>query len=471
MNTACCLLIGALALGQATSRSEWQLAPQLAAGLELVYEGMYTEETLIPNVQFQRQYRIEARIFVLDTPGRHFEAAFMTALTPRLPNPGSKENKPGSVRLEIATIDSQGKLASRSGAVLLPPLDGPPLLETGCIIELPRSRLAKDSVWEVNEEGRPPRSWRVLGLDTSAGVTCVKIVGQQQSYDWDQPRADHTAWRRHDTILVNPKLGVAERVERVIERRDPARREPTHRLTVRYELSSPLRYTGRLFEDRKAEILKAKRFHDDAAAMLRQPAQYRPQLDTLIKRVSLHVENQAPTPYRKAVFHLAARLESARRGDTPPELIGQETPAPRTAAAIGQRIADFVVTDITGQKSVRLSRLLGRPLVVIFYNPTTDLGRDVMYFARGLLEKHEHRMGVMAMAVTDRTEDALKQQRDLQLPFEILDGHGMRLTFGADATPRLVLLDAEGVVHTMHTGWGPHVPREIEEELGRLLKK
>ena len=57
MNTACCLLMGALTLGQTTSRSEWQLAPQLAPGLELVYEGTYTEETLIPNVQFQRQYR------------------------------------------------------------------------------------------------------------------------------------------------------------------------------------------------------------------------------------------------------------------------------------------------------------------------------------------------------------------------------------------------------------------------------
>jgi hypothetical protein len=471
MNTACCLLIGALALGQTTSRSEWQLAPQLAPGLELVYDGLYTEETLIPNVQFQRQYRIEARVLILDAAGRHYSAAFMTALTPRQPQKESKENKPGSVRLEIATIDSQGKLASPGGSSLTPPLDGPPLLETGCIIELPRTRLAKDSVWEIDERDRPPRSWRVVGLDTSAGVTCVKIVGQQQSYDWDHPRADQTAWRRHDTILINPKLGVAERVERVIERRDPARREPTHRLTVRYELSSPLRYTGRLFEDRKAEIMKAKRFHDDAATVLRQPAQYRPQLDTLIKRVSLHVENQAPTPYRKAVFHLAARLESARRGDTPPELIEDETPAPRTAAAIGDRIADFVITDITGQKSVRFSRLLGKPLVVVFYNPATDLGRDVMYFVRGLVEKHPDRVGVMAMAVADRADEALKQQRDLRLPFDILDGHGMRLTFGADATPRLVLLDGSGVVHTMQTGWGPHVPREIEDELGRLLKK
>jgi peroxiredoxin len=470
MNAACCLLIGALTLGQPTSRSEWQLAPQLAPGLELVYSGSYTEETLIPNVQFQRQYRLETLVFVLDAGAHRWNVAFMTALTLRQPQADGKDAKPASVRLELGQVDSQGKLHHVSAGALVPPLDGPPLIEAGCFVETPRLRLAKGSAWEINEADRPPRGWQVHGLEAAAGVTCIKLVGQQQSPDWDRPRADQAAWRRRDTVWLHPKLGVAQRVERVIERREPARREPTSRLTVQYELQSPFTYPGRLADDRKQEILSARRLTDDAAALLRQPAQYRPQLDALIRKVSLHLENQAPTPYRKALFHLAGRLDSARRGDTPPEPVEQEV-SPPTAVGLGQRVPDFVVSDITGQKSARLSRMLGRPVFVVFYNPGTELGRDVMVFARDLAHKHGDGVAVLAMAVGAGAEAALAQQRDLRLPFAIHDGRGMRLTFGVEVTPRLVLLDDEGIVRSAHTGWGPHVPGEIAEELERLLRK
>lgn len=468
MNAASCLLISALALGQPTSRSEWQLAPQLASGLELVYAGAYTEETLIPNVQFQRHYHLDALVLVLDPSGRAWDVAFMTTLTARSAEE-NKANKPSSVRLEVGQVDSQGKLVGANARKLLAPLDGPPLLEAGCFIDAPRLRLTKNSTWEVNEADRPPRSWQVVGLDTAAGVTCLKVVGKQQSRDWDQPRADQTGWRRRDTVWINPQLGVAEKVERVIERRAPARTEPTHRLTVQYQLKSHLRYPGRLYEDRKQEILNALRLQEDAAALLRQPAQHRTQLESLIKKVSLQLDNQPPTPYRKALFHLAGRLESARHGDTAPEPVAQGNVPPPAAVGVGQRVPDFVVSEIAGSKSARLSKMLGRPILVVFYNPSTDIGREVMMFARGMAQQHG--VAVMAMAVGVSAETALKQQRELQLPFAILDGGGMRLTFAVEATPRLVLLDHDGILRSAHTGWGPQVPREIQEELARLRKR
>jgi hypothetical protein len=283
MNVACCLLVSALALGQPTSRSEWQLAPHLSPGLELVYTGSYTDEKLIPNVRYQQQYRLETHVFVMEAVDRQWQVAFMTVLAPPAPPGGAKNVKPVSARLDLAQVDAQGKLTAAPAAAWLVPLDGPPLLETGCLVELPRVRLVKHSIWEVNEAARPPRTWEVSGLEPAAGVTCVKLVGEQQSLDWDRPRGDQTAWRRRDTVWLNPKLGVAQRVERVIEHRDPLRRDPTRRLVVSYELDSPFRYPGRLFEDRKLEIASARKLHEDAAALLRQPALYRPQLDTLIK--------------------------------------------------------------------------------------------------------------------------------------------------------------------------------------------
>ena len=65
MITSIYLLSCALTLGQATDRTEWQLSPQLAPGLELTYTGECLEESLIPNVQHQRLYRFETHVLVL----------------------------------------------------------------------------------------------------------------------------------------------------------------------------------------------------------------------------------------------------------------------------------------------------------------------------------------------------------------------------------------------------------------------
>ncbi len=465
----------ACSLGQPTSRSEWQITPQLPPGLELVYAGVYTEESIAPNVQFQRHYRLEAMVFVLDAGARQADIAFMTALSERVPRvePGVKETKLISVRLDVGQVDSQGRVRDGSGAAPLVSLSGPPTVETGCFVEAPPQRLTKNMLWEVNEESRPPRTWQVAGVEAVAGVTCVKLIGQQQSADWDRPRADQTAWRRRDIVWIAPQQGVAQKVERTIERRDPARRDPSSRTVVQYELQSRFVYPGRLYEDRKQEIQKARRFQEDAAPLLKQPTEHRAQLEALLKKIAVHVENQAPTPYRKEIFHLVSRLEYARNSGAAGEPVVGDEPPPRPVAPIGlgQRVPDFVASELTGRQSVRLARLLGRPVLIFFYNPATDNGREVVLFAKGLAQRHGDKLSVLAMAVTNDVNLVRKQHSEMQLPFAIFDGHAMRLTLGADVTPRLVLLDGDGIVRAASTGWASHVAREIQEELQRWLRK
>ena len=53
-----------------------------------------------------------------------------------------------------------------------------------------------------------------------------------------------------------------------------------------------------------------------------------------------------------------------------------------------------------------------------------------------LSEQHGERVAILAMAVTQDEELVRKQHQTLKLSFPILDGNGMRLTFGADQTPR-----------------------------------
>ncbi len=237
-------------------------------------------------------------------------------------------------------------------------------------------------------------------------------------------------------------------------------------MTVRYELESRAQFPGQLLEDRRQFILKAKRFQEEAQPLLAQPVLYRPQVEGLMRKVSLFLENQPPTPYRRAVSSLQNRLEIARRGETPPE-IGQDELAFGNAVGIGQRVPDFVVANLTGKESVRLGRMLGRPVFIFFYDPRFDSGKDILRFATDLHKQHGAQLSIMAMAVTN--DDALirKQHASMRLPFDLLDGTGLHQTFGVEGTPRLVVLDGDGMIRFAATGWGLHTPREIAEEIER----
>src|SRR5205085_1446607 len=141
-----------------------------------------------------------------------------------------------------------------------------------------------------------------------------KFEGVQQSDDWDRPRADRTAWRRLDVVWMMPKIGVAFRVERTLERREPARQEPSQRSVVRYELESTLQYPGQLFEDRRREILQARSFYESVLPLLPAPGRYPPRtFDAVLARINNHLESQPPTPYRDAIIQVRRRVEAARR--------------------------------------------------------------------------------------------------------------------------------------------------------------
>jgi hypothetical protein len=470
MQTSSLLLILSLALGQPGSSAEWVLSPRLSPGLELAYSGDLIEESLLPNVQFQRTWRVESTVLVLEGNGKSWDLAIMTVIRQKSQE-GEPRRAPSSVRLEFAKVDAQGRL---QGASLpkTPCLNGPSTIEAGWFVEAPTTRVGRNSFWEAAEEGQLPRTWQVLGSEVAGGMACVKIQGQQQSEDWDRPRADQAAWRRRDIVWLSQQMGVACKIERTIEKRDPARREPTSRTIARFELDSPLRYPGKLFDDRKKEILTAKKFQDDAQALLKQPAQSKLQIDSLLKRVSHHMEHAAPTPYRKAIQSLETRLIAARKGEIPPEeAVEAKVGGAISAITVGQKVPDFVTTDLASRETLRLSRMLGRPVFVFFYNPSAESSREVLRFALKLHGDHGDKIRVMAMAATSDPKTALQQQADMKLPFPVLDGNGMHITFGVDATPRLVLLDGEGVLRCAYTGWGLHIPLEIEQELARCLTK
>ncbi len=167
----------------------------------------------------------------------------------------------------------------------------------------------------------------------------------------------------------------------------------------------------------------------------------------------MHLESQAPTPYREAILAVRHDLEGARRGEIPLSVASEETSGTATVA-VGQRVPDFLVSDLTGKESVRLTRLLGRPVFLFFYNPVTENGKEVLRFAQGLHQRHGDKLSIMALAVGTNADAARKQHTDWRLPFPVLDGNGLHQTFAVDATPRLVVLDREGIMRLCHHGVG-----------------
>lgn len=469
-----------LAAGQTTDRAtpppaprgpEWAVLTRLNRGQELVYRGTFTEEAGGGRVQFSRAARFESRVFVLDAQARGAEVVFLTVFKPREPRtgpPAAAGEAPLSVRLEKATVDLQGKVTPEPGVGAAVPLDGLPSWETGAFLEVPKGRLAHDQSWEVAEEGRPARVWRVAGTETVGGASCVKLVGVQQTDDWKRPRADRPAWRRQDTVWLAPRVGFAYRVERVIEKREAARQEPVQKSVLRYELDSTLQYPGQLYEDRRKEITQARAFQEAATPLLPAPAKFTAQLTALGGRISQHVESQPATPYREAVLLVQRRVEAAKRGETPPAPPSDGAPAP-VAAGVGDPAPDFAAPDLIDGGSVRLRRFAGRPTLLVFYHPASPTAPDLLRFAQKVGDAHAKSAWVVGLSVSEDAAAVRKQRDDLRLTFPVLDGSGLRRSFTVETTPKIVVLDAEGIVRGAYLGWGSETAREVTEELRHWL--
>jgi peroxiredoxin len=408
--------------------SDWLLVPHLRRAQELVYRGTFREEGHGGRVQFSRSYRLETRLFVLDTPPKGAEVALLTILKHR-PSAGgpsiSNDTTPTSIRLERARVDLQGKLTAETEGNLLVPLDGAPTLEPAAFVALPGGRVSVSQEWLAVEGDRPPITWRVTGTDMVAGNSCIKLVGEQKSDDWDRPRADRTAWHRQDSVWLVPHLGLAYRVEREILQREPAHREPTQRSLLRIEMDSSFQLSGATDTSRRYEITQALAFRDTLTPLLAQPSRYGQHLTALIKRIDYHLTNQPETPYRPAIYQVKRRAEAALRGETLPEPVPEKKTAP-SVATLGQLAPDFVATNFTSGGSSQLRRWVGKPVLLVFYHPASPTTPAVLRYAQQVVANYPQRVNVVGMCVSDGAEAARRQHKELELSFPLLSGSGLR---------------------------------------------
>jgi peroxiredoxin len=466
-----CFLTYALLTREPTDQAEWLLAPHLAQGQELVYRGTMYEEAHGQGVQFTRSYRLENRAFVLDRSAQGFEVAFYTVLKLRHPaKPEKGLEQPGSARLEVALVDPHGRIVSPTGVSFAVPLDGPATVECGAFVEFPEERVGLYQSWEKAENNRPVQVWKIAGMDDINGTRCLKLDGLQQSDEWEHPRADRGAWRRRDLVWVLPNSGVVVKVERTIEKREPAHQVASQRSFVQYELQDNLEYKNQLFDDRRHEIQQACKFNSALAPFLSNPAKFGSQpFDRIISLIAFHLQSQPPTPYRDAVLQAKRNAEAGRKGEAPPALPREEPVVP-VEARLGNRAPEFVATDLISKELARSRKWMGRPVVLVFYNPGSPSAEEVLRFAQSLQDLYHHRVNVLGLAICDDAEKVRQQHQDLKLSYPILSGNGLRQTYTVDATPKLIVIDAAAILRGIHDGWGPETPSAVRDDLKRCVQ-
>lgn len=450
--------------------SEGALSPRFERGGEMVYRGTFTEQAVDLRVRFQRSFRIEARLLVLDAQPRHTDLAAMTIFKDR--GPTATGATATAVRLEKVRVDGTGQVQSLTAGGLAVPIDGPPSLEVGMFVPLPGGRLKPNQGWESRPPGEPARAWQVAGAEAVLAQNCLKLVGIQVSDEWERPRADRGAWRRTDTVWISTRTGLAVRVQRTIEQRDPASRETSRLSTLRYDLESSVRHPLPFTESYQKEVAKALELRALALPLLPHPLKMSRELTALSRKVNHYLEMQPATPYREAVLAVKRQVEAAGRGEV--VVVQYHEPAKEeapTVARVGSLAPEFLATDMTGPGSARLARFKGKAVLILFYHPTSHTAADVIRFAQSVNASLGKYVNVVGMSASDDAARVLKQRSALGATFPVLHGSGLRASYGVEATPKFIVIDASGVVRGMYLGWGSETSGEVLAELRRWLSR
>ena len=224
---------------------------------------------------------------------------------------------------------------------------------------------------------------------------------------------------------------------------------------------------SQLAQDRRQEIQQTLNFREAAQPMLPAPSRFGKQLESLERKIAYHLENQPTTPYREALVLMKRQVEAARRGEVAP-VVHEETMRP-TVAVVGEPAPDFVATAFTAEGAGRLARLKGKPILLVFYHPSSYTAGDVLRFAQDVHTTYGKYATVVGLSVSDDAPAVLKQRTAMKLGFSLLHGGGMRISYDVETTPKMVLIDAAGVVRGSYVGWGRETAIEVLTDLRRWL--
>lgn len=455
--------------------------PRLEKGLELRWTGTFTEASFRPGVKALRTYDVDTRFLALETGDFGADGVLATRISRR---PDRKPAEPAApvLRLELVRLDPHGRVQ-----ILPSPLDadnpapkarpwpgvalqGLPAHEAGMFVEFTDKPLKAGAVWSREEAGRPIQSWKIADSVSYRGQLAYKVVAEQTTAGYYAERVRQAEWRRQDTLTVLPAAGFASRVERVVERREPDAQEVAFRSVLTLELQGRMVFSGRLLEERKDEAVQAAAFGAALDRLMADDGRGGPKpFVALADRVATFVRDNGAgdsVPYREATVAVRKRAAAAAKGDLPPAPPPDETAVapPTNPLAVGRLIPDVTAQGVTAPGSATLSKLQGKPVLLVYFQPTTTSGPDALKLADRL---HARKLGeVVPLAIGDPA-DVKRVRGELKLSVPVYDGLGVYKSHGLDATPVFVVVDAGGVIRAVVTGWADDTAEAVTQAFER----
>lgn len=475
-------LIGATPMAPADGAAN----PKFDKGMEMTWRGSFSEAILRTGSKTFRLYDVEARAFVLDCSERGADLALLTSIKLK-PDVKTVPEPPPIVRLQLLRVDARGnpfnlspdslaQVAARRQPSPLPlmPLEGLPTLDRALFVALPEGKLEADHVWGITENQRPDLKLKLDGSDSVRGVRAWKIVALQQTEDWDALKIEQPVWRRGESIWIAAQHGWITRVERTIEKREPQTGDVSFRSKLALDHVGRMTYPGRLGEDRRQEISAALTFIAEYDQLIADASRAQPEaFDRLLRQIDQHITNNFTgdtLPYREPILWIKSKTEAAKRGQIPPAALPPETAQPVTGLKMNRLAPDVTIRDLTHNESIRLGKLRGRPVVLLYYQPgSAKTAELVLSLAQSLHSKHGDKAFILPLAI-GANEAAIQQHNDLRLTVHVLSGLDVYRTHGIEATPTFVVLDANGIVKRIVGGWSDENAVTVRTELEKCLK-
>jgi hypothetical protein len=146
-------------------------------------------------------------------------------------------------------------------------------------------------------------------------------------------------------------------------------------------------------------------------------------------------------------------------------------PSAPPVLAIGKSAPTFLAGDLTRQgESIDLQRLQGRPVLLVFFHPSSQTLNDLMRHLDELNRKHNE-IRLIGMVMTSDAGLIGRQVTRKGWKLPVLNASALRGLYGVEFTPRLVMIDAGGIVQGIVDGWGTETTFQIETAMKKWLHK
>ncbi len=460
--------------------SDAPLGPRLDKGLELRWAGTFTEASFRPGVRTLKNYEVETRLLVFESGDFGADGVLCTRVSLK---PDRKPAEPTTpvVRLDLVRVDPHGKVqilpspadvdnptpkARPFPAVQLQAL---PMSESGLFVEFPDKPAKPGLVWSREDGGRPIVSWKIADTISLRGQLGLKVVAEQKTANYYAERVRQAEWRRQETLTVMPNNGFASKFVRVIERREPEADELAFRSVLTLELTGRMSLSGRLLQERRDEAVQAAAFTAALDRLLADGGRGGPKhFETLASRIDAYVRENGSgesLPFRESLALVKKRSLAAAKGELPPAPTSDDGPAISTnPLTIGRLIPDVTAQSLTAPGSTKLSKLQGKPVVLVYFQPAAGSAMDVLKLAEQL---HKAKFAEVVPLAIGEAADAKRLHSVMKLTVPVYDGLGTYKVHALDATPVLIVIDAAGVIRYVARGWTDGTAEAVTKELER----